>query len=77
MTDNRGGKTRTPPPGLRDRGTHGKHRPCGFRLLQGGHHRYRRRQDDESAGSRKQPARKQAGSPTRKTGVLTAHREAF
>ncbi len=29
----------------------GEHRPCGFRLFQTGH--YRRRQDDESAGSRK------------------------
>ena len=41
-----------------------------------GHHRYRRRQDDESAGSRKQPARKQVAGPTRKTGVSTAHKEA-
>ena len=40
-----------PPPGLRDRGTPGEHRPCGFRLLQTGHHR--RRQNDESAGSGK------------------------
>ena len=29
----------------------GEHRPCGFRLLQTGHHR--RRQNDESAGSGK------------------------
>ena len=47
-----------PPPGLRDRGTPGKHRPCGFRLLQTGHYRHRRRQDDESAGSRKRSRRK-------------------
>lgn len=37
--------------GLRDRGTPGEHRPCGFRLLQTGH--YRHRQNDESAGSGK------------------------
>ena len=42
-----------PPPGLRDRGTPGEHRPCGFRLLQARHDRHRRRQDDESAGSGK------------------------
>lgn len=42
-----------PPPGLCDRGTQREHRPCGFRLFQARHYRYRRRQDDESAGSRK------------------------